>query len=230
MQIYGLNKTTLLDYPGHIAATIFTGSCNFRCPFCQNGELVLCPETQPLLLEEEIFDFLKKRKGILQGVCITGGEPTLQADLLNFIRKVREIGYLIKLDTNGYRPEVLDHLIDEKLLDFIAMDIKSCKENYSQAAGIDVDIQKIEHSVESVRNSGIPYEFRTTVVKNLHSLDTFEKIGKWLKGSRAYYLQQFQDSETVLCKSMSSCSKEEMLEFVDVLKNSIDNVEIRGLD
>lgn len=230
MQIYGLNKTTLLDYPEHVAATLFTGGCNFRCPFCHNGELVICPDTQPMISEEEIFDFLKKRKGILQGVCITGGEPTLQKDLPDFIRRVKEKGYLVKLDTNGYRPEIIEELLGDKLLDYIAMDIKSSQSGYAKATGVDIDVSKITHSAECIRQSGVPYEFRTTVVKQLHTTETFEEIGEWLGGSMAYYLQQFQDRETVLCKDMSPCTQEEMEGFAGILRKTMLNVGIRGME
>ena len=136
MKIHGFNKTTLLDYPEHLAATIFTGGCNFRCPFCHNGGLVLDPDSQPAISEEEVLKFLQKRRGILQGVCITGGEPTLQPDLENFVRKIKEMGYLVKLDTNGSRPEVLKSLLEKGLLDYVAMDIKASEENYARAAGV----------------------------------------------------------------------------------------------
>lgn len=230
MQIHGLNKTTLLDYPEHVAATVFTGNCNFRCPFCHNGELVVCPETQPVIEEEEVLSFLKKRKGILQGVCITGGEPTIQKDLEEFIRKVRDLGYKIKLDTNGYRPAVLASLIHEKLLDYVAMDIKSSKTGYSRAAGVKIDIHYIEESVDCIRDSGLPYEFRTTVVRQLHEMSDFVEIGDWLEGSRAYYLQKFQDSGTLLQPGMTGYSKEEMEQFAEVLKKKIKIVGIRGAD
>lgn len=230
MKIYGLNKTTLLDYPEHVAATLFTGNCNFRCPFCHNGELVVCPETQPLLPEEEVFAFLEKRKGILQGVCITGGEPTLQPDLKEVIRRIKKMGYLVKLDTNGSLPQVLENLLDEGLLDYIAMDIKSSKKGYALAAGTDIEIENIERSTECIRQSGVPYEFRTTVVKQLHSEDTFEEIGTWLVGSRAYYLQQFQDGSTVLNKNMSPCTPEEIKDFARILQKYMQNVGIRGLE
>lgn len=230
MQIHGLNKTTLLDYPEHVAATLFTGNCNFRCPFCHNGELVVCPDTQPVMPEDEIFAFLKKRKGVLQGICITGGEPTLQKELPDFIRRVKEMGYLVKLDTNGYRPEVLEELVGAGLLDYIAMDIKASKEGYAQAAGVEIDISRIDRSTECIRRSGVRYEFRTTVVKELHTAETFEAIGEWLGGSRAYYLQQFRNEETNLCKGMSPCTKEEMEAFARILKKHMQTVCVRGME
>ena len=149
MKIHGLNKTTLLDYPEHVAATVFTGGCNFRCPFCHNGGLVLEPHKQPLILEEDVLSFLKKRKGVLSGVCITGGEPTLQKDLAEFIRKIKELGYLVKLDTNGYRPEMLEELFTEGLLDYVAMDIKTSLENYAVVSGVkNIDTDVIKESAD----------------------------------------------------------------------------------
>ena len=200
MEIHGLQKTTLLDYPGHVAATLFTGGCNFRCPFCHNGDLVLNPGGQPQIPMEEIMAFLKKRQGILDGVCITGGEPTLQPDLEGFIREVRGLGYLVKLVTNGYRPEVLGRLLEEGLLDYVAMDVKASKDNYARAVGLEssFSIEPIERSVELLKNSSIVYEFRTTVVKGLHAVEEFDEIGRWLSGCRAYYLQGFQENESVL--------------------------------
>ena len=161
MQIHGFNKTTLLDYPEHIAATVFTGGCNFRCPFCHNGELVLDPGCQPLIPEEEVLSYLKKRQGILQGVCVTGGEPTLQRDLRAFLQKIKELEYPIKLDTNGYMPGVLWELLQEHLIDYVAMDIKASRDNYARAAGLPhIDISHIEESIGILKSSGIRSEER----------------------------------------------------------------------
>lgn len=231
MQIHGLNKTTLLDYPEHVAATIFTGGCNFRCPFCHNSDLVINPMSQPLLDEQEILEFLKKRKNILSGVCITGGEPTLQADLPDFIRRVKDMGYLVKLDTNGYRPEVLKNLVKENLLDYIAMDIKSGMNGYALASGMpDIHFEKIKESVDFIMHCGVQYEFRTTVVKGIHTKTDFEKIGPWLQGCRAYFLQQYKDNERVLKQGFESFSKEEMEEFADIVRPHIERVELRGIE
>lgn len=200
MEIHGFNKTTLLDYPGYVAATIFTGSCNFRCPFCHNAGLVLDPKGQEIISEEEVLTYLQKRKGILDGVCITGGEPTLQPDLKDFIKKIKDLGYLVKLDTNGYRPEVLWELLREDLLDYVAMDIKASRERYALAAGVkNLDLARIEESVGILKSCAIPHEFRTTVVKGIHDIQEFEAIGRWLEGSKAYYLQAFQENENMLC-------------------------------
>ena len=231
MQIHGLNKTTLLDYPEHVAATVFTGGCNFCCPFCQNGDLVLHPQGQPSISEEEILAFLKKRRSILSGVCITGGEPTLQKDLGEFIKKIKDMGYLVKLDTNGYRPQVLSKLLQEGLLDYVAMDIKSSRERYSVLAGkTDLDVSAIEESAALLRYSGICYEYRTTVVRQLHSREDFVRIGQWLAGSPAYYLQAFRESDGVIKPGLSGCSREEMEEYARILQATIAKVGIRGME
>ena len=229
MQIHGLNKTTLLDYPEHVAATVFTGGCNFRCPFCHNAGLVLNPGDQAQIPEEEVLAYLNKRKGILEGVCITGSEPTLQPDLAEFIGKVKAMGYLVKLDTNGYRPEVLRDLLNRELLDYIAMDIKACRENYATAAGFPgLDVTKIEESVEIIKNSGIPYEFRTTVVNGIHTVEEFEEIGKWIAGSRAYYLQAFRESGNLI--AYKSFTKREMEQMSALAGKYIRKVELRGVE
>lgn len=229
MQILGLNKTTLLDYPEHVAATVFTGGCNFRCSFCHNMDLVL-GEVEPALSTEDFFAFLEKRKGILDGVCITGGEPTLQKDLPDFIRGIRDKGYLVKLDTNGYRPKVLEELLRENLLDYVAMDIKSSVENYPRVTGMaDLDVTGIQESVSLLKSAGIPYEFRTTVVKGLHRIDEFDEIGRWLQGAEAYFLQAFRENEKVPDKSLSSFSEAEMREMKQLAERYIERVELRGI-
>lgn len=209
MLIVGLNKTTLLDYPGRVAATVFTGGCNFRCPFCHNGDLVLKPSALDVYSEEEVFSFLKKRKNVLKGVCITGGEPTLQADLPDFIRKIKELGYAVKLDTNGYEPDMLKRLLEEGLLDYVAMDIKNCREKYTQTVGLSVFFpEKIERSVLLLKQSQIDYEFRTTVVKELHTKEDLLKIGEWLSGCPRFFLQQYQENEHVIQTILSDREEE----------------------
>lgn len=230
MEIYGLNKTTLLDYPGRVACTLFTGGCNFRCPFCQNSELVLCPDTQPVHPEQELFDFLKKRTGILSGVCITGGEPTLQPDLPGFIEKVKALGYAVKLDTNGARPDMLKYLLGKKLVDYIAMDIKNTPDKYTKTAGIpSLDIRPVRESVSLIKDSGLDYEFRTTIVKELHSEDDMCVIGEWLAGCKAYYLQSYQDSEAVLLPGFHAHDESTLHHFVEVLQQWIPNTQLRGI-
>lgn len=231
VRIHGLNKTTLLDYPEHVAATVFLGGCNLRCPFCHNGELVLAPESQPLIAEEEVLDFLRKRKGILTGVCISGGEPTLERGLKAFIREIKEMGYLVKLDTNGYRRKVLRELMDEGLLDYVAMDMKNCFEKYGETTGIPgIDIEEIKQSIDTIRNGSIPYEFRTTVVKEFHMREDILTIGREIEGVQAYFLQGYRDSDQAIERGFHAYEKEEMEAFAELLRPFIPNVKLRGVE
>lgn len=231
MKICGLQRTTLLDYPGHVAATVFTGGCNFRCPFCHNGGLARNPEAEPQVEEEEVFACLKKRKGILEGVCVTGGEPTLQPDLRDFMRRVKAEGYLIKLDTNGSMPQVLRELLRERLLDYVAMDVKASLSNYRRATGcIKPDLSRIEESIAILKSCGIPYEFRTTVVRGIHTIEEFDAIGQLLEGCRVYYLQQYREDENVLQKGLEAFSPEIMEEMAGRARKYIDKVELRGIE
>jgi pyruvate formate lyase activating enzyme len=194
MILGGYQKLTLIDYPGKLAATVFTVGCNFRCPFCHNPELVLSSQfTIQDNLEKEFFAFLKKRQGKLEGVCITGGEPTIQPDLINFIRKIKKMGFLVKLDSNGTRPDVLKKLFDLKLLDFVAMDIKNQLKNYDKTIGTKTDKDRIKLSVELIKNSRVPYEFRTTVVPGIHTEKDFAIIAKWIAGAESYFLQEYRE-------------------------------------
>jgi pyruvate formate lyase activating enzyme len=232
MLICGLQKTTLLDFPGHVAATIFTGGCNFRCPFCHNSDL-LDPGSFPpeqIFSEEEIWTFLKRRRSVLDGICITGGEPTLQPDLPDFIRRARELGLLVKLDTNGSRPDILHNLIEESLLDYVAMDIKASPERYSAVSGVEAPIAAVRESVDLLKNSSLPFEFRTTVVKGLHTEEDFPAIGRWLAGSPAYFLQNYRDSEQVLDRRFSSFKKEELEHFRQLLLPFLPSAALRGVD
>lgn len=233
MRICGLNKTTLLDYPGKVASTIFLGGCNFRCPFCQNGVLVIAPERQPEHTQEEILAFLKKRKGILDGVCVSGGEPTLAKGLEDFLRKIKALGYKVKLDTNGSRPQVVKRLAREGLIDKVAMDIKAAPENYPLLTGIDadrLDMDSICETVEFLLHGRLEYEFRTTVVRPLHTEKDFVEIGQWLKGAKKYYLQAYKDSDGVLRPGFESYTLEELKGFQRILQETISLVEIRGID
>ena len=230
MKLCGLQKTTLLDFTGHVAATIFLGGCNFRCPFCHNSGLI-GNEAESMFSEEEILSFLKKRKGILEGVCITGGEPTLSEDLEPFIRKIRDLGYLIKLDTNGYRPEVLKRLALNGLLDYVAMDIKAGREHYPKAAGIrGLKMEDIEESASFLLHGTLPFEFRTTAVKGIHSISDFVDIGEWLISCPNYYLQNYVDSDQVLCPGFQPFSIEELNKFLNILKPMIPNAMLRGVE
>lgn len=231
MQIYGFQKTTLLDYPGHVAATIFTGGCNFRCPFCQNGDLVLHAPSLPCIPEDEVLQVLRKRKGILTGVCITGGEPALQPDLPDFLARLKSMGYLVKLDSNGYRPDVLRLLYERGLLDYVAMDIKSSPQNYAAAAGLqEIDMERIRESVRFLTECALPCEFRTTVVRELHCAEDFHRIGSWLRGCDAFFLQSYRESEGVISPVFSACTREELEEYLRILRLYIPNAALRGVD
>lgn len=194
MVIGGYQKLTLIDYPGKIATTVFTVGCSFRCPFCHNPELVNGSQlTANSGLEKDFFKFLKTRRGKLEGVCITGGEPTIQPDLLDFIGKIKKLGYLVKLDTNGSRPDVVRKIISEKLVDFVAMDIKNHLKAYRKTTGELADIERIKLSVNMIMGGKVPYEFRTTAVPGIHKEEDFLKIAKWISGAKSYYLQQYRE-------------------------------------
>ena len=232
IKICGLQKTTLLDYPGHVAATIFLGGCNFRCPFCHNAEL-LGNDAEAQYSREEVISFLTKRKKILEGVCITGGEPTLQPEALeDFIREIRSLGLLVKLDTNGTRPDVLKDFTDKKLLDFVAMDIKAAPRHYPQVCGTPgPDMNAVMESVAWLKSGTLPFEFRTTAVKGLHTREDFEQIGPWIEGCPHYYLQNYVASELVLHpEGFDGFSKEELLEFAEIVKPFVGSVALRGID
>lgn len=227
MRISGLQKTTLLDFPGRVACTIFLNGCNFRCPFCQNSE-ILDGRGGEDIPEEELFAFLRKRKGILDGVCVSGGEPLVHAETLELLGKIKALGYGVKLDTNGAFPERLKEAARAELVDFVAMDIKNSPKNYAKTAGVAVDMAKIEESAKFLMESGIEYEFRTTVVKELHAAEDFIRIGQWLRGAKRYFLQAFRDGDTVLKSGLTPCTDAEMQTFKQLLKPYIPNVLIRG--
>lgn len=231
MIIKGFAKLTLLDYPGRVACTIFTGGCNFRCPFCHNASLATRAGEMASIPEEEIFDLLRKRKGVLDGVCITGGEPLLFGDdLKDFIIKIKELGYAVKLDTNGSFPGRLASLIESGLIDKVAMDIKNSPEKYGLTAGVEnFDISPILKSIEILKSSGIDYEFRTTVVNELHSASDFEEIGKMIAGAKEYYLQSFVDSGDLIGEGFSAPTKEEMETYKKIAEIYVPNTRIRGV-
>ena len=228
MIISGLQKMTLLDYPGKVACTVFLQGCNFRCPFCHNSDLLGKEGPEPIAVET-LMTFLNKRVGLLDAVCVTGGEPTLQPDLADLLRQIKALGYLVKLDTNGNRPDVLKELVEQGLVDYVAMDIKNCKEKYSLTAGIDIDISKIEKSVDFLMNCGIDYEFRTTVVKEYHTLLDIENIAKWISGAKGYFLQNFVDSGDLIKNGLSAVDKETLMQMHRVCLWHIKNVQTRGV-
>ncbi len=228
VKIYGLQKLTLLDYPQKTACTIFCGGCNFRCLFCHNSDLVLGRLGEPLD-EEELFRFLKKRAGLLDGVCITGGEPLLNSDIGEFIKKIRRLGYLIKLDTNGSNPALLEKLVSEKLVDYVAMDIKNSPEKYGQTIGINnFDITPIRRSIEFLMTADIDCEFRTTVTKELHSDESMKGIAQMIAGAKRYFIQNYRDSDNVLSKGLSSVPPKQLADWQKLFENYVDFVQIRG--
>ena len=240
MRIEGLQKLTLLDYPERVACTIFTGGCNFRCPFCHNASLVVGERGNVVPIEsqkngeysvEEILHFLKKRRGVLDGVCITGGEPLIQKDLEAFIREVRELGYLVKLDTNGSFPDKLKHLVEEGLIDYVAMDVKNARESYGRTIGIeDYDTAAVEESVAFLMEGHVPYEFRTTITKELHTEADICGIRDWIAGAEHYYLQQFVDSGDIIQRGLHACTDETMKAWRELLREKIPSVELRGVE
>ena len=233
MLIKGLQKLTLLDFPEKMACTVFTFGCNLRCPFCHNASLVLSERADDTLIpEEEFFSFLQKRRGILEGVCITGGEPTLQPDLPAFIRKIRDMGFAVKLDTNGARPAVLKSLVAEGLLDYVAMDVKNSLSAYPETVGLPAfDVAPVEESMDFLMAGHIPFEFRTTLVKGLHTPEGVAKMGRRLAGEEGFFLQTFEDSGDLIAgegDTLSSFTPAETQELLRILRQYVPNAQIRG--
>ena len=229
MNIAGIQKTTLVDYPGKVAATVFTRGCTFQCPFCHNPELVLPAQFGTLIPEADILEFFEKRIGQLEAVCITGGEPTIQTDIAEFISKLKKMGFLVKLDTNGSLPDVLESLIKSGNLDYIAMDIKSSLQKYPLVSGTkNLNIKNIERSIKLIMNSGIDYEFRTTVCHPLHKVEDFEEIGKLIKGAKRYYIQNFVHSKHIdEDQDYKPMSDENLVRIKNILKKFVGNSSIR---
>ena len=227
MEISGFEKMTLTDYPGSVAAIVFTQGCNFKCPFCHNSDLI-CFKSG-VIDENEVLDYLGKRKKMLDGVVITGGEPTLQQDLINFLNKVKNLGLKVKLDTNGAKPEILQKIIDLNLVDYIAMDIKSSQNNYSEVSGVKVDINKIRESISIIKKSKLDFEFRTTVVKNYHNYESLLEICEYVGNDVKYYLQNFENSSRVLNSTLESFSKDELLGMCAKINEKFPNVKVRGI-
>lgn len=234
MILGGYQKLTLIDYPGHIATTVFTVGCSFRCPFCHNPELVNLRLVHNSESEKNFFAFLKIRQGKLDGVCITGGEPTIQPDIIEFIRKIKKLGFAVKLDSNGTRPDVLKKLIDQKLVDYIAMDIKSNLENYPKMVGVETRFiasmsERIKLSVDLIMHSRVPYEFRTTVVPGLHTEKDFLKIAQWLTGARSYYLQEYREDFKILDQNLKKKTKGKKLDLEKIKKSVEKYFETVGI-
>ena len=230
MLIKGLQKLTLLDFPDKMACTLFTFGCNFRCPFCHNASLVLSDRTDSSVMpEEEFFDFLSRRRGILEGVCVTGGEPTLQPDLPDFLSRIKAMGYAVKLDTNGYRPAVLKTVVEAGLVDYVAMDVKNSLARYGETVGIThFDTAPIEESLAFLMEGRIPFEFRTTLVRGLHTPEDIRAIGKHLAGQERFFLQAFKDSGDLICEGLGGFTSDETAEMLAALREYVPNAQIRG--
>ena len=230
MKIKGLQKLTLLDYPGKTACTVFLAGCNYRCPFCHNAGLVV-EFDQEEISYETLFAFLEKRKNVLEGVCITGGEPTLNNDLPQLLAKIKEIGYSVKLDTNGTNPQMVKQLVEQGLVDYVAMDAKNGLESYPQTVGVkQLDVLPIMQTATYLMQNHVDYEFRTTVVDNFHTHESIESMGKWLKGAKVLYLQQFVDNGTLICPDLSPAPLPKMKEYKEILSKYVNEVHLRGVD
>lgn len=230
MRIDGLQKMTLLDFPGKVACTVFTGGCNFRCPFCHNALLVTELPQKPDYTVDEILGFLKKRQGLLDGVAITGGEPLMNPEIDSFIREIRKLGYSVKLDTNGSFPERLEKIVNDGLIDYVAMDIKNCKKKYAETVGLSsFDLSKVERSVDFLKNGSVDYEFRTTVVREFHTVEDIRKAAEWISGAKRYFLQNFVDSGNLIDPSVGGVDKETMFRMKEAAADFVPQTEIRGI-
>lgn len=233
MRVKGLQKTTLIDFPGLIACTVFTPGCNFKCGFCYNAGIVFDDKGIKDIPEKEFFEFLEKRKKVLEGVVVSGGEPTMQKDLPEFLARVKSLGFKAKLDTNGSNPEMLKEILDKNLADYIAMDIKGTFENYERICGVKVELEKIKQSIELLKSSKIDYEFRTTLHPKLQEKQDIEKIGEAVKGAKLIVLQQFSAVEGLIDEKLAEerlFSREDFEEFGKILEKSVKKVEFRNLD
>lgn len=229
MKINGYEKFSMVDFEGKICCTVFTGGCNLRCPFCHNGALVIGDVKANQIDDDEVIEYLKKRKGLVDAVSVTGGEATLQPDLADFLRRVRELGYTIKLDTNGLRPDVLKSLLDEELVDYVAMDIKNSPEKYAMTVGLkSVDLDKINESMRIVKQSGVNHEYRTTIIEEFHTLEDMQKIADWVSGANAYYMQHYKDSEGCISHGYHEISKATAEKYAELFKDKVGKVGLRG--
>ena len=230
MKFYGMQKMTLLDYPGYVACTLFTGGCNFRCPFCHNALLVLDLDENYTIPEEEVLAFLKKRQGLLDGVCVTGGEPLINKDIGNFLSKVKELGFKSKLDTNGTNPALLKELVSQNLVDYVAVDIKNSPEKYAETVGLkSFDMSTINETVNFLMTGSVDYEFRTTVTKQFHTEKSMEEAARFIRGAKRYFLQNFVDSGNLIGSGITGQSKEEMEKLLAVVKKYVPDSCLRGI-
>ena len=229
MEIQGLQKMTLLDYPGRVACTVFLGGCDLRCPFCHNSGLIAGP--LPAELDsQELLDFLSRRRGLLDGVCVTGGEPLLRPELPLLLQKIKALGYPVKLDTNGSHPQQLQSLIKEGLVDYVAMDVKNSPQRYGETVGVPaLELLPFQESISLLLQGQVDYEFRTTVVREFHDKDSFRAIGPWIAGAKRYFLQNFVDRDTVLQEGLHPWNREMLLEFADLVRPYVGQVELRGV-
>ena len=229
MDIQGLQKMTLLDWPGKVACTVFLGGCDFRCPFCHNSELLSGP--MPILMDQEgLLEFLRKRQGLLDGVCVTGGEPLLRPGLPGLLDGIKNLGFPVKLDTNGNHPDRLVRLWEQGLVDYVAMDVKNSPERYPETVGVPgLDLTPVRDSVAWLLEGHVEYEFRTTAVRQLHDAASFQAIGRWLQGARRYYIQNFVDRDTVLRAGLSGFEKVELEAFASLVRPFVERVEVRGV-
>ncbi len=229
MEIFGLEKLSLVDYDGCVASTVFTGTCNFRCGFCHNALLVLESKSLPIIPESDVLEYLHSKKKILDGVCITGGEPTLQKDLPEFLSKVRETGLKIKLDTNGTNPSLVRTLVDNGLVDYFAIDIKNDKENYAKIIGFDkYDTKNIEITVDYLISNNLDYEFRTTLIDEYHTAENIKKIGEWIKGANKYFMQKFKPGDNCIAGGLTEVKEDKAKEFLNIITPFVKQANLRG--
>ena len=229
MKIHGLQKMTLLDFPGLVACTVFLGGCDLRCPFCHNAE-ILDMNAPAVMDDKEFLEFLETRRGKLDGVAVTGGEPTLRPDLPELLREIKRLGFKVKLDTTGNHPDMLKRIVGEGLVDYVAMDVKNSKERYAETVGLTgFDISRVDESISFLLRGNVEYEFRTTVIKQFHDRDSFIGIAEWIKGAEKYFLQGFVDRDTVPFAGLEARTEEEMKEYAEMVKPYVKSVELRGM-